>query len=90
MWMRESWIVQVQLEDKTETNCPISTFKRRLKGTGIEVDMSYLPVRVAPGRFVGRGFATRKVARNFTHSKGVSLFKEIRFPETPESSSTTR
>lgn len=76
---KEVWLVQVTTkEDLVE--CPMPIFRRLLKGTGIEVDQTYKPARVSPKRFVGRGFATKKVARklqNFRVESSVYLFKEV-------------
>lgn len=57
---KKPWIVQIQFHDKSVATCPMHLFRRKLAGTGIEVDRSYEPVRVAAGRFVGRGFATQR------------------------------
>lgn len=74
--MKQPWMIQVQLEDKEAKTFTVLELKRRLKGSGVEVDPSYTPLRVAPGRFVGRGFATEKAKRKA--SKGsVLLFKEL-------------
>lgn len=51
-------LVQVQFSDHETIECPVPVFRRRLKGSGIELDRSYPITRVAPGRFVGRGFMT--------------------------------
>jgi len=78
MRARKTLMIQVQLDDKEAATCPIHVLRRRLKGTGIEVDRCYAPVRVAPGRFVGRGLATARAARKARGRPGVVVFGEIR------------
>jgi hypothetical protein len=90
MKQKEPWLVQVVF-DKEVLVCSLSNFKRRIKGTGIELDMTYPPTRVAPGRFVGRGFATERTKRRMyliggwgtPKRQGVTLFKEVVFPVAP-------
>lgn len=77
----QTWLIQVQFDDKTITECPLPKFKRKLKGTGIEVDVTYKPVYVAPGRFIGRGRLTRRAARKLTYKHGVHLFSELRLED---------
>lgn len=87
------WIIQIQFTDKRISSCPMHVFRRKFAGTGVEVDRSYEPVRVAPGRFVGRGFATARAAARVQSSVNfwipakprpphpdytLSLFQEIR------------
>ena len=92
---RETWMIQVQFDDKDLVECPIYLFRRELQGSGVEVDASYTPVHVGRGRFVGRGTATPRAARRlhsgirfanaprrrFDH---VDLFKVFRFEEKKE------
>ena len=74
---KQAWMIQVQLEDKDVVSLSVFELKRKLKGSGVEIDMRYEPLRVAPGRFVGRGFATER-AKNKASVRGVVLFKELR------------
>ena len=76
--VREAWMIQVQLEDKVSASCLMCVFARRLKGTGVEVDRRFTPTRVAPGRFVGRGLATKRAVLKAMCRSGIALFKEIR------------
>lgn len=88
MTTKEAWMIQVQFEDKSLESCPIKLFKRKLKGSGVEVDITYTPVRVAPGRFVGRGFVThgvkKKLQRSWAFSgtrmsgSNINFFKELK------------
>lgn len=78
---RHPWVIQVQFKDKEMTACSMAVFKRMLKGTGVEVDASYPPTRVAPGRFVGRGLATKGALKKALARTDVHLFKEIKLPE---------
>lgn len=83
---REPFMIQIQFDDKNLVDCPLWMFKRRLKGTGIEVDGSYPPTRVGAGRFVGRGFVTPRVSRGLriwasVRHPHVYLFEENRFDE---------
>jgi len=75
-----------------DNGCDPGMLRRLLKGTGVEVDMTYAPKRVAPGIYVGRGFATerawRKIKwRNVRRQSSVSrsadmhFFEEVRFDE---------
>ena len=81
MRVKNLWLIQVQFEDHEMAACPMAIFRRRLKGSGVEVDTSYPPVRVAPGRFVGRGLATKGAEKKAWTLGGVQLFKEIKSPE---------
>lgn len=54
------WLIQLQFDDATMSVCPMHVFRRKLIGTGIEVDRTHDPVHVGRGRFVGRGFATKR------------------------------
>lgn len=87
---KESWLIQVQFADKTMMTCTLAAFRRKLKGTGVEVDTTYQPVRVAPGRFVGRGTATKRVSRMLSGEgfylsgagpRDVTLFEDVKAPE---------
>ena len=79
-------MIQVQVEDKEATSFSALELKRRIKGSGVEVDMGYQPIKVAPGRFVGRGFATER-ARNkvLSTARDVVLFKELKVADGPVS-----
>lgn len=55
---KKPWMIQVRLP--ADKGCSIDTLKKMLKGTGVEVDTTYVPKRVAPAIFVGRGFATAR------------------------------
>lgn len=75
----EAWMIQVQFEDRSVETCHVKAFRRKLKGTGVKVDMTYTPVRVAPGRFVGRGIATERAMRKILQGRSdVRCFKELR------------
>lgn len=58
---RRVWLIQVRL--LADKGCTVADLRRRLKGTGVEVDRTYQPKRVAPAVFVGRGFATERAVR---------------------------
>jgi len=87
--MKQTWLIQVQIEDKEVKTFTVLELKRRLKGSGVEVDASYPPLRVAPGRFVGRGFATEK-ARVKASRGDVLLFKELQMSPTPATQEPTQ
>ena len=78
---RQPWLIQVQFDDKEMTVCSTAAFKRVLKGTGVEVDAGYPPVRVGLGRFVGRGVATKGAQKKTLARRDVYLFKEIKLPD---------
>ncbi len=81
--MKEPWMIQIQIEDKEAKVFSASDLKRKLKGSGVEVDMLYEPVKVAPGRFVGRGSATERAERRLRGAAppSIVLFKELRFDD---------
>jgi hypothetical protein len=84
--MKQPWMIQVQVDDKDATAFSALELKRKLKGTGVEVDMCYAPVRVSPGRFVGRGSATEGARLKATKGN-VLLFKPLNVADarSPES-----
>lgn len=98
MQQREPWMIQVDFHDQSLTTCPVHVFRRELKGTGIEVDTSYMPAHVGRGRFVGRGFMTLKAAKKLTNRvyvyashadsgrQRIHIFKELKFDDAIASS----
>ncbi len=58
---RKTWLIRIRL--LADKGCAISEFKRKLKGTGVEIDTNYQPKRVGPALYVGRGFATARAVR---------------------------
>jgi hypothetical protein len=77
------WMIQVHVADKDVKAMTVTELRRRLKGSGVEVDASYEPLRVAPGRFVGRGFATERAKNKLSSWKrDAVLFKELRMSAT--------
>lgn len=72
----EPWLISVQFDDREMKACPIPVFRRRLKGTGIEMDRAYPITRVAPGRFVGRGFMTERAHKKLLRRPGQFFFHQ--------------
>lgn len=78
---RRPWLVQVRLP--ADRGCSVLDLRKILKGSGVEVDRAYVPKRVAPATFVGRGWATKRaVDKARRHSSQLSygawFFEEIR------------
>lgn len=97
--VRDSWMIQVEFGDLSVKTCDHMTFKRKLKGTGVEVDTGYPIAFVGKGRFIGRGFATKRAAKKLSNTFSVSwnsrnsrplLFKELKFNEVPSQPQASR
>ena len=75
----------IRLRLPADKGCDIATVKRELRGTGIEVDMTYEPKRVAPAIFVARGFGTKRAFRRScgAGSGRLSFFDEMRPNDPP-------
>lgn len=59
--MKKTWMIQIDL-GRDAMECPVWLLRKKLAGSGIEVDRTYPPTFVGKGRFVGRGFATERAA----------------------------
>jgi hypothetical protein len=81
-------LIQMRLLADSET-CDVSAFKRRLRGSGVEVDTTYTPKRVGPAVFVARGVATERAWRRLgfgawapsRRSPMLTIFEELRFQD---------
>lgn len=80
MRVMEPWLISVQFDDREMKACPIPVFRRRLKGTGIELDRAYPITRVAPGRFVGRGFMTDRAHKKLLRRPGQFFIAQVGDP----------